>query len=206
MLFGEVAARLLLDDFGGVARTCLPGKTDFFSVGLRTGSRHSLLSFCFIIYRQAMAIEIERKFLVTGDAWKAATGVLYRQGYLSTDKARTVRVRIAGERAFLTIKGVASGIARPEFEYAIPLDDAATMLDTLCLKPLIEKRRHTLECKGMRWEVDEFLGENRGLVVAEVELERADQTIELPEWVGMEVSDDARYFNSSLIAHPFSQW
>lgn len=154
-----------------------------------------------------MAIEIERKFLVTGDAWKrAALGVLYRQGYLSTDKARTVRVRIAGERAFITIKGMASGIARPEFEYEIPLADAAAMLDGLCLKPLIEKRRYTLECKGMRWEVDEFLGENRGLVVAEVELDSADQAIELPEWIGMEVTDDARYFNSSLIAHPFSQW
>lgn len=154
-----------------------------------------------------MAIEIERKFLVTGDAWKrAAVGVLYRQGYLSTDKARTVRVRIAGERAFITIKGMAIGIARPEFEYEIPPDDAAAMLDGLCLKPLIEKRRYTLECKGMRWEVDEFLGENLGLVVAEVELDSADQAIELPEWIGLEVTDDARYFNSSLIAHPFSQW
>lgn len=154
-----------------------------------------------------MAIEIERKFLVTGDAWKrAAVGVLYRQGYLSTDKARTVRVRIAGERAFITIKGMASGIARPEFEYEIPPDDAAAMLDGLCLKPLIEKRRYTLECKGMRWEVDEFLGENLGLVVAEVELDSADQAIEKPEWIGLEVTDDARYFNSSLIAHPFSQW
>lgn len=154
-----------------------------------------------------MAIEIERKFLVTGDAWKrAAVGVLYRQGYLSTDKARTVRVRIAGERAFITIKGMAIGIARPEFEYEIPPDDAAAMLDGLCLKPLIEKRRYTLERKGMRWEVDEFLGENLGLVVAEVELDSADQAIELPEWIGLEVTDDARYFNSSLIAHPFSQW
>ncbi|HCY63320.1 MAG TPA: adenylate cyclase [Oxalobacteraceae bacterium] len=154
-----------------------------------------------------MAIEIERKFLVTGDAWKrAAVGVLYRQGYLSTDKARTVRVRIAGERAFITIKGMAIGIARPEFEYEIPPDDAAAMLDGLCLKPLIEKRRYTLECKGMRWEVDEFLGENLGLVVAEVELDSADQAIELPEWIGLEVTDDARYFNSSLIAHPFKLW
>lgn len=154
-----------------------------------------------------MAIEIERKFLVSGDAWKRATvGVLYRQGYLSTDKARTVRVRIAGERAFITIKGMASGIARPEFEYEIPPDDAAAMLDGLCLKPLIEKRRYTLECKGMRWEVDEFLGENLGLVVAEVELDSADQAIEKPEWIGLEVTDDARYFNSSLISHPFSQW
>ncbi len=156
---------------------------------------------------QIMAIEIERKFLVTGDAWKqASAGVLYRQGYLSTDKARTVRVRIVGEHAFMTVKGLAVGIARPEFEYAIPLPDAVAMLDGLCLQPLIEKRRYTLECKGLRWEVDEFLGENLGLVVAEVELDSADQPIELPEWVGREVTDDARYFNSSLIAHPFSRW
>lgn len=154
-----------------------------------------------------MAIEIERKFLVTGDAWKrAAAGILYRQGYLSTDKARTVRVRIAGARAFMTVKGLAAGIVRPEFEYEIPLADAAAMLDALCLKPLIEKRRYTLECKGLCWEVDEFLGENQGLVVAEVELDSADQAIDLPEWVGKEVTDDARYFNSSLIAHPFCQW
>jgi len=154
-----------------------------------------------------MAIEIERKFLVTGDDWKATAAVLlYRQGYLSTDKARTVRVRIAGARAFLTIKGLAAGIARPEFEYEIPVADATAMLDDLCLKPLIEKRRYTLECRGLRWEVDEFLGDNLGLVVAEVELDSADQAIELPAWVGQEVSDDPRYFNSSLIAHPFCMW
>lgn len=154
-----------------------------------------------------MGIEIERKFLVTGNAWKAqAEAVLYRQGYLSTDKARTVRVRIAGDRAFITIKGPASGISRPEFEYEIPLDDAAAMLDDLCLKPLIEKHRYTLQYKGMRWEIDEFFGENHGLIVAEVELDSADQAIALPEWVGAEVTGDARYFNSNLIAHPFSQW
>lgn len=154
-----------------------------------------------------MGIEIERKFLVSGDAWKAiAEGILYRQGYLSTEKGRTVRVRIAGDKAFITIKGMASGIVRPEFEYEIPVDDAAAMLDTLCLKPLIEKRRYTLEYKGLCWEVDEFFGENQGLVVAEVELSSADQAIELPAWVGTEVSDDPRYFNSSLIAHPFSKW
>lgn len=154
-----------------------------------------------------MGIEIERKFLVKGDAWKAdAAGVLYRQGYLSTDKARTVRVRIAGERAFLTVKGLAAGLARAEFEYDIPLADAAEMLDQLCLKPLIEKRRYTVAYLGLSWEIDEFLGANLGLVVAEVELDRADQAIDLPDWVGEEVSEDARYFNSSLIARPFSSW
>lgn len=154
-----------------------------------------------------MAIEIERKFLVKGDAWKAAAvGVLYRQGYLSTDKARTVRVRIAGERAFLTVKGLATGLARAEFEYEIPLADAAEMLDQLCMTPLIEKRRYTVAYQGLSWEIDEFLGANLGLVVAEVELDSADQAIDLPDWVGQEVSDDVRYFNSSLIAHPFFSW
>lgn len=154
-----------------------------------------------------MGIEIERKFLVKGDAWKAdAAGVLYRQGYLSTDKARTVRVRIAGERAFLTVKGLAAGLARAEFEYDIPLADAAEMLDQLCLKPLIEKRRYTVAYRGLSWEIDEFLGANLGLVVAEVELDRADQAIDLPDWIGQDVSEDARYFNSSLIARPFSSW
>lgn len=154
-----------------------------------------------------MGIEIERKFLVTGNAWKAAAeGVLYRQGYLSTDKARTVRVRIAGNRAFITVKGLASGISRPEFEYEIPVDEAAAMLNELCLKPLIEKHRYVVDYKGLQWEVDEFFGENRGLIVAEVELDRADQVVELPDWVGSEVTADARYFNSSLIAHPFSRW
>lgn len=154
-----------------------------------------------------MGIEIERKFLVKGDAWKAdAAGVLYRQGYLSTDKARTVRVRIAGERAFLTVKGLAAGLARAEFEYDIPLADAAEMLDQLCLKPLIEKRRYMVAYRGLSWEIDEFLGANLGLVVAEVELDRADQAIDLPDWIGQDVSEDARYFNSSLIARPFSSW
>ncbi len=154
-----------------------------------------------------MAIEIERKFLVNGDSWRqGATGVLYRQGYLSTDKMRTVRVRIAGARAFLTIKGHAQGIARPEFEYEIPQEDAAQLLDGLCLQPLIEKRRYLVDYQGLRWEVDEFLGDNAGLVVAEIELDHADQAVVLPTWVGREVSDDPRYFNSSLIAHPYCRW
>lgn len=154
-----------------------------------------------------MAVEIERKFLVSSDAWKhAAQGVLYRQGYLCTDKARTVRVRIAADKAFMTVKGLAAGIARPEFEYEIPLVDAAAMLDGLCIKPLIEKRRYTLTVDGLQWEIDEFLGDNLGLVVAEVELTHADQHINLPSWIGQEVSDDPRYFNSSLIVHPFCNW
>lgn len=154
-----------------------------------------------------MPVEIERKFLVNGVAWKQdAAGVLFRQGYLSVSKERTVRVRVAGEQGFLTIKGATTGIARAEFEYAIPLDEANEMLDTLCLKPLIEKRRYRVPYGQSLWEVDEFLGENLGLVVAEIELCDAQQEIDLPEWIGREVSDDARYFNSSLVAHPYRSW
>ena len=97
-------------------------------------------------------------------------------------------------------------MARPEYEYAIPLEDANEMLDTLCLKPIIEKVRYSIEHDGLLWEVDEFEGENAGLVIAEVELARADQTILLPDWIGEEVTDDARYYNASLIANPFAKW
>ena len=154
-----------------------------------------------------MALEIERKFLVRDDSWKMeASGVLYRQGYLSTDRQRTVRVRVAGDHAFLTIKGPSAGIARAEYEYAIPLDDANEMLDTLCIQPLIEKRRYTLPFAGLVWEIDEFFGDNAGLVVAEVELTDASQAIEFPPWVGIEVSGDPRYFNANLIARPYRSW
>ncbi len=154
-----------------------------------------------------MSIEIERKFLVIGDHWKqSAQGILYRQGYLSIDKDRTVRVRIAGDRGCMTVKGPTVGIARAEFEYEIPVGDANEMLDALCLKPLIEKVRYTLVYRTIRWEIDEFLGENRGLVIAEVELSDPEQQIDLPDWVGMDVSEDRRYFNSSLVSHPYRNW
>ena len=153
-----------------------------------------------------MGLEIERKFLVTGTAWKAlATGVLTRQGYLSTAVDRTVRVRIAGDRGFLTIKGRTHGLSRAEFEYAIPVEDAAAMLD-LCEKPLIEKTRYRVPFGAHTWEVDEFHGANAGLVVAEVELESADEEPALPPWVGREVSRDARYYNANLVKRPFTTW
>jgi len=154
-----------------------------------------------------MAQEIERKYLVAGGAWKdGATGTLYRQGYLSSVKERTVRVRIAGGGAFLTIKGVNRGVTRTEFEYPIPLDDAAAMLDSLCEHPLIEKTRWVVPFAGFAWEVDEFHGENAGLVVAEVELPTAETKPELPPWVREEVSSDPRYFNSNLAKKPFKAW
>lgn len=154
-----------------------------------------------------MPVEIERKFLVSGNTWKqSAEGILFRQGYLSTDKQRTVRVRIAGTQGFMTVKGLTVGISRAEFEYPIPIEDARTMLDSLCLAPLIEKWRYTVIDHGVQWEIDEFLGENAGLVIAEVELERDDQQVALPGWVGQEVSGDPRYFNANLIAHPYRTW
>lgn len=154
-----------------------------------------------------MGIEIERKFLLAGDAWRGlGQPVLLRQGYLSSARERVVRVRIEGGQAMLTIKGANVGATRGEWEYPIPLADAAELLDGLCEQPLIEKYRHRIEYAGMVWEVDEFLGANAGLVVAEIELASEDQPFEKPDWIGAEVSGDARYYNANLIRHPFSQW
>jgi adenylate cyclase len=152
-----------------------------------------------------MAVEIERKFLVTDGAWRQAPGVPYRQGYLNRDKARTVRVRVAGDAAFLTIKGTSVGATRAEFEYPIPMADAQALL-ALCDGPLIEKTRHVLTHEGTAWEVDVFAGDNAGLVVAEVELGSEDQPFARPDWLGDEVTQDARYFNSNLASHPFTKW
>lgn len=154
-----------------------------------------------------MATEIERKFLVRTELWRPAdAGVLYRQGYLSSVKERVVRVRVAGEQAFLTIKGLTAGVQRLEFEYAIPRQDAAQMLDDLCERPLIEKTRHRERHRGRIWEIDVFHGDNQGLVVAEIELAGAKDRIEPPVWVGDEVSDDPRYFNANLVANPYRNW
>lgn len=152
-----------------------------------------------------MAMEIERKFLVTADDWRSVEGVMYRQGYLNRDKLRTVRVRIAGDEAFLTIKGKTTGISRAEFEYAIPVTEAQALL-ALCDGALVEKIRRKIPYAGLIWEVDEFFGDNAGLVVAEVELTSADQTFEKPAWIGAEVSDDPRYYNASLSIYPFTAW
>ncbi len=154
-----------------------------------------------------MPLEIERKFLVIGDVWRShATGTIYRQGYLPTQGLTTVRVRIAGDDGFLTIKGATQGITRLEFEYPIPRQDAEDMLATLCDRPLIEKIRYVVHEHGLRWEIDEFQGDNQGLILAEVELTDEMQEIQAPDWLGQEVSDDARYFNANLAKHPFTQW
>lgn len=154
-----------------------------------------------------MGKEIERKFLVNGDAWRTlGTGTLMQQGYLSTDLERVVRVRLEGEDASMTIKGQAVGATRGEWEYSIPKQDAEEMLAQLCLRPLIEKTRYRIMHEGMLWEVDEFLGDNEGLVVAEIELTSEDQPFAKPTWVGDEVTGDARYYNANLLMRPYSAW
>jgi len=153
-----------------------------------------------------MALEIERKFLVNNGAWRKEQGVLYRQGYLNSVKERNVRVRIIGDKGYLTVKGISRGAVRAEYEYEIPGVEAEAMLDDLCEKPLIEKMRCKIAYKGFVWEVDEFSGENQGLIVAEVELESEDQKFEKPEWIGEEVTGDPRYFNANLIYHPYCRW
>jgi adenylate cyclase len=154
-----------------------------------------------------MGKEIERKFLVKGDSWRAqAHGKRYRQGYLSTVKERTVRARVAGEQGFLTIKGITVGAARAEYEYEIPLADANEMLDKLCERPIVEKTRYRLPQDDIVWEIDEFEGDNRGLIVAEVELKDEHQSYPKPDWLGEEVTGDPRYFNSNLVKKPFTTW
>lgn len=152
-----------------------------------------------------MATEIERKFHVTGNGWRQANPVRFSQGYLNRDPERTVRVRLAGEQASITIKGITKGISRVEFEYAIPVADAEQLLK-LCQGPIIQKARHVVVHQGTTWEVDEFFGDNTGLVVAEFELDNEHQSFERPDWLGVEVTDDPRYFNSNLAAHPYSSW
>ena len=157
-----------------------------------------------------MPTEIERKFLVRGDEWRTDHPKRYRQGYLTRDRERSVRVRLiedeAGERGFLTIKGVSRGAARAEYEYAIPPADAREMLDSLCLHPLIEKDRHRVNYGGLLWEIDEFFGDNAGLIVAEVELKSENQEVPLPPWIDREVTGNPSYFNANLSSHPYSEW
>jgi CYTH domain-containing protein len=154
-----------------------------------------------------MGEEIERKFLVLGDGWReTAEGIAYRQGFLSTEPERTVRVRTAGDRGTITIKGKNVGARRAEFEYEIPLADAQQMLDTLCKRPLIEKVRYTLSAGAHTWEIDVFGGDNAGLVVAEIELGSEDEAFDKPGWVGDEVTADPRYFNSNLVDNPYRSW
>ncbi|MCB6182733.1 CYTH domain-containing protein [Leeia sp. TBRC 13508] len=153
-----------------------------------------------------MGMEIERRFKVNGDAWKAlAEGVWYKQGYLSVEAERTVRVRVVGDQAWLTLKSQISSVSRHEFEYAIPLADANTMLSVMC-PMLVEKKRYRIEFGGYIWEVDEFFGENSGLVLAEIELPDENTPFEKPEWIAKEVTEDGRYTNAYLSKNSYNSW
>ena len=158
--------------------------------------------------KSTMAFEIERKFLVKGDAWRGlAEPVRIRQGYVATKDGTTVRVRIVGDKAFLTLKGHAVGLVRHEFEYPIPSDDAETILDTMC-GDLVEKNRYRIPAKeqGLVWEVDEYFGANATLVMAEIELPDEKTVVELPDWIGLDVTKDHRYKNNNLAEHPYAGW
>ena len=162
-----------------------------------------------------MGTEIERKYLVKQTKWRSHKqlcqrqfpdlGQKYCQGYIPTVNNTTVRVRVVGDRGYLTIKSKVIGHTRAEYEYEIPVAEAQEMLDNLCVKPLIEKFRYRIPSDRLIWEVDEFIGENEGLIIAEVELEHEDQQIELPDWIEKQVNDK-KYFNSYLVKHPYSQW
>ncbi|MGE0386435.1 MAG: CYTH domain-containing protein [Gammaproteobacteria bacterium] len=155
-----------------------------------------------------MGTEIERKFLLRDESWRAAAGngERYVQGYLGSQPACSIRIRIAGERAWLNIKSATLGIERAEYDYPIPVQDARDMVQRFCAPPLVEKTRYHVRVGAHVWEIDEFEGDNAGLVVAEIELGRVDEPFEAPAWLGAEVSHDPRYYNVSLARHPFKRW
>lgn len=157
-----------------------------------------------------MRVEIERKFLMANDSWRnfIQRSSLLKQGYISRgeNSKTTVRVRLADHCGFLTLKGKSNGFARDEFEYEIPENDALNMLQQFCEKPLIEKCRYFIEYGGFTWEIDEFTGENQGLILAEIELPDENTSFEKPEWIGREVSHLARYYNSMISRYPYQGW
>jgi len=155
-----------------------------------------------------MGQEIERKFLVQNDRWRlfGVAGVRYVQGYLANNQRCSVRVRIAGENAWLNIKSADLGVSRIEFDYSVPVAEATEILACLCERPLIEKTRYRVPHAGREWEIDVFEGENRGLVIAELELTAVNEEFEKPDWVGADVSDDPRYYNVCLVKHPYKDW
>ncbi|MBF2056994.1 MAG: CYTH domain-containing protein [Cyanobacterium sp. T60_A2020_053] len=154
-----------------------------------------------------MGTEIERKFLINRELWRPPPqGLKYLQGYIYTKNNTTVRVRVVGMQGFLTLKTKTVGYSRSEYEYLIPVEDAEAMLNTMCDQPLIEKIRYKLNYQGFLWEVDEFLGDNQGLILAEIELQEEGQFFEIPPWIGKEVTADSRYYNSYLARNPFQSW
>ena len=152
-------------------------------------------------------IEIERRFLLKNDVWKAVAGApcLMSQGYLSVEKERIIRLRIIGNRAWLTLKGYISDVSRSEFEYEIPVADAQTMMDTMCPFRL-EKHRYEVNYQGFVFEIDEYFGDNAPLIVAELELPAEDTPFPHPDWLGEEITSDGRFTNAYLSKHPYSQW
>lgn len=154
-----------------------------------------------------MALEIERKYLLKNEDWRSEVNseIHIKQGYLNSVKERTVRVRIKGDKGYITVKGKNESATRQEFEYEIPIADVESML-LLCEKPVIEKIRREILMDGKTWEIDEFYGENKGLIVAEIELESEEETYDIPAWLGEEVTHDPRYYNSRLISHPYRLW
>jgi len=155
-----------------------------------------------------MGIEIERKFLVDTEKWQQAVkpaGTHYRQGYLLNEYKRTIRIRITDKQAFITIKGATSGISRKEFEYEIPVTDGIELLDSFNVSE-VEKIRYCLYFGNKLWEVDEFLGDNAGLLIAEIELQHENEAFNLPDWIALEVSNDAKYYNSNLSKNPYKNW
>ena len=155
-----------------------------------------------------MGIEIERKFLLNNDSWRGQVErrLDIRQGYLHRADDSAIRVRVSGDKAHVNIKKTSDGIRRLEYEYDIPLVDALEMLEQVAIRPIIEKTRHEVRSGKHLWEIDEFHGDNAGLVVAEIELDAVDEPFERPGWLGEEVSHDRRYFNSNLILHPYNSW
>ena len=155
-----------------------------------------------------MATEIERKFLILNQDWQEYTKSELHivQGYLATNEFSSTRIRIQNDKANINIKSATLGITRTEFEYSIPVDDARLMLEDLCIKPVIEKTRFTVEHMGHTWEIDVFSGDNEGLIVAEIELSSPDEAFEKPSWIGEEVSNDARYYNACLVNNPYKNW
>jgi len=155
-----------------------------------------------------MGVEIERKFTLKNESWRkdVQRSQRYVQGYLAGNERNSIRVRIAGDKANLNIKSATLGIFRHEYEYDIPLSDADEMLETLCEKPVIDKVRHFVVFDNKTWEIDEFSGENQGLIVAEIELNDEAEAITLPEWAGEDVSHDPRYYNVCLVKHPYKNW
>ena len=151
-------------------------------------------------------IEIERKFLVINNEYKSGKPQRISQGYICSENDRVVRIRIKGDKAYLTIKNATIGFARNEYEYEIPVADAEAILHNTCQQPIIEKTRYVLEYKGYTWEVDEFHGDNKGLVVAEIELENKDDVFACPNFIGEEVTGDARYYNACLFKNPYKTW